>query len=221
MADFLIQKLHPALVLGYRPRIAASGALAFSAQGDWASSCILHASDTAMALLGYIADPAGLRWETKGIAARFWNLAEPLYHTGATLDELIDMLARMNLGLRTRLIEAPHAAVLEFCKRELARGELVILSYRQRGLPFRHAVLVVGVEGMVRGRLFTVHALLILDSAEKPPRLTAYNARLTCDTTKRFASYVTSDGEDGYAVVLTGAISIRPAIKRARTDKPP
>ena len=112
----------------------------------------------ALAMLGHISDPGGIRWRDRGLNAKFWRLAEPYYHTGMELSEAVEMLARLNLGLRTRLIEARHQAVLDFCEDALQRGELVILSYRPRNSPIRHAVLVCGIEGRFGGRSFDATA---------------------------------------------------------------
>lgn len=159
MADFLIQKLHPSLLLGHRPRIATSRALVFCAQGDWSSSCVLASSAMAVAMLGYIANPADVRWRNTGVSSRFWRLAEPYYHTGMALSELIDMLARLNPGLRTSLLESSHQVVLDFCEVKMKRGELVVLSYRPRSSQLHHAVLVVGIEGLLTSKNVSTSAL--------------------------------------------------------------
>jgi len=216
MPSHLVQKMHPALQLGGFPRLASRERL-FSQQSMWDSGCVLHATAMALALLGLIEEPAVLRWSSKARETKYWRIAEPYYLVGVELSELIDIVARLNWGVRTELLEASHRTVLGFCEVELRQGQLLVVNWRPVGTDFYHAALAVGIEGRTDGTRFTPHALLIIDPAEHSPVMTGYNGRLVYgDTTAkrpvRHALYFT-DNEEARQVLLTGAVAIRPPIK--------
>jgi hypothetical protein len=225
MPAHLVQKMHPALQLGGFPRIASRERL-FSQQSMWDSGCVLHATAMALALLGLIEEPAVLRWSRKARETKYWRIAEPYYLVGVELSELIDIVARLNWGVRTELLEASHRTVLSFCEFNLKQGQLLVVSWRPVATDFHHAALAVGIEGRTEGSRFTPHALLIIDPAENSPVMTGYNGRLVYGGNAakrpiRHALYVTDTGETRQ-VVLGGAVAIRPPIKRpARNSKPP
>ena len=81
--DALIQKLHPALLLGQQVMVAKSGAQLFSRQGDWDSGNTLHCAAMALALLGRLSNPAGAEPELAGFNARleFGKGKRPTYVT--------------------------------------------------------------------------------------------------------------------------------------------
>lgn len=205
---FLVQKLLPTLQPGRRLVVAGSDAALHSRQGAWDGGCALHCAAMALALLGLLRDPSGLRGAADDAGAAFWDRAWPHYLHGVTLGELRGLLAELRWGLRTAVEAESHEAVARFCERELARGRPVVASWRRPDEAGCHAALAVGVEGRTHGHRFAADTLLMLDPAEPAPRLAAHNARLTHAMPDRpgRGCYVTADGRQ--AVLLDGALSI-------------
>ncbi|OMQ68924.1 hypothetical protein AQ713_15240 [Burkholderia pseudomallei] len=163
-------------------------------------------------MLGFLSDPLNVSSRRRAPEAEFWRRAQPFYFSGVSLEELQPLIQELDVGLRPTRFEGAHADVLRFSEREVLRGRPVILTFRQSRRATLHAVLAVGIEGRRIGRTFDGHTLLVVDSAEAEPVLTAYNARLTRVAADRgrfggHARYVT--GLDQRKVVLTGAMSIR------------
>ncbi|KGD36480.1 hypothetical protein DP44_785 [Burkholderia pseudomallei] len=207
-----MQILHPALQSGQRLTLIGSNAPAFSFQGCWDGGCALHATAMALAILGRLSDPVHVSSRRRAPEAEFWRRAQPFYLSGVSLEELQALIRKLDWGLRPACFEGVHADVLGFSEREVLRGRLVILTFRQSRRATLHAVLAVGIEGRRIGRTFDGHTLLAVDSAEAEPVLVAYNARLTWTESGRgrsggHAQYVT--GFDKRKVTLTGALSIR------------
>ncbi|WP_175771976.1 hypothetical protein [Paraburkholderia phenazinium] len=219
MREFIVQRLHPRLTPGQTLRAGSKFAV-HSLQGDWDSACSLYATASAFAILGRIADPTAVSWRRRGPEADLWNRAAPLYFTGAPLTEVARVIRECDWSLQPVVIQDAHRNVLDFCEQELARGHLVIASWRPVGQSFSHAVLVVGSEGRMQGCRFLPHALLILDPAERDAPMATCNARLDYakpDSGKRsrYGTYVTA--RETFSVVLDGAVSIR----EKRVSKPP
>ncbi|AJX82368.1 hypothetical protein BG97_3187 [Burkholderia pseudomallei 7894] len=207
-----VQQLHPALQSGRRLTLVGSNTPAFSFQGCWDGGCACHATAMALAMLGFLSDPLNVSSRRRAPEAEFWRRAQPFYFSGVSLEELQPLIQELDVGLRPTRFEGAHADVLRFSEREVLRGRPVILTFRQSRRATLHAVLAVGIEGRRIGRTFDGHTLLVVDSAEAEPVLTAYNARLTRVAADRgrfggHARYVT--GLDQRKVVLTGAMSIR------------
>ncbi|MBY4870070.1 hypothetical protein [Burkholderia anthina] len=223
--EFTVQKLHPALQSGRRLTLVDSNTPAFSFQGCWDGGCALHATAMALAMLGCLSDPLNVPSRRRAPEAEFWRRAQPFYLSGVSLEELQALIRDLDRGLRPACFEGAYTDVLRFSEREVLRGRPVILTFRQSRRATLHAVLAVGIEGRKIGRTFEGHTLLVVDSAEAEPVLTAYNARLTWTEIVRgrlggHALYVT--GLDQRKVVLTGAMSIRSsATTTVRKAKPP
>lgn len=198
----LIQKLHPALRLGRRLTLATSGKPLFSRQGDWDHGSPLHCAAMALAMLGKLTDPAGIRDSDTGPESHFWDRAWPPYLYGLTLSELTTFLWELNCGVRPVTWEGSSHAVLRFCSRELAQGWPVIVLLHTRARS--SMALAVGIEGRQHRRHLKPHALLLLDPAEAPPTLIGFNARL--ETAKRLRLVTRSAVQQ---VTLGGAVSIR------------
>ncbi|WP_258187796.1 hypothetical protein [Trinickia symbiotica] len=220
-----MQKLHAALASGQRLMLTGSNVAAFSYQGSWDGGCALHSAAMAIAMLGRLSHPLRLTWRRGGAEAKFWERAEPHYLSGITFDDLSTLIRGLDWGLRPIVFEGRQTHVIGFCEREMSRGWPVIVSWRERHRAQEHAVLVVGVEGRKKGRMFQAHTLLALDPAECEPSLTVYNARLTWTVPSRGSRdaqmrYVTASYRR--LIVVTGAISIR-AVRTpvGRKRKPP
>lgn len=204
---------------------AGSKAPVQSFQGTLDSGCALHACASALAILGRIADPAAVSSRKRGPEADFWNRAAPLYFTGATLAEVAEVIRESpQWNLRPVVFEGSHRDVIEFCEREMSCGRLVIVSWRPVGVSFRHAVLVVGVEGRMQGYQFQPHALLILDPGERDAAMATCNARLNyvnavSGKRTRYGTYITAG--DKFSVVLDGAVSLRESYNPTGNAKPP
>jgi len=219
MREFIVQRLHPRLTPGQTLRAGSKFAV-HCLQGDWDSACSLYATASAFAILGRIADPTAVSWRRRGLEADLWNRAAPLYFTGATLTEVAGVIRECDWSLQPVVIEGAHRNVIDFCEQELARGHLVIASWRPVGQSLSHAVLVVGSEGRMQGCRFQPHVLLILDPAEPDAAMATCNARLdyanrTSGKRARYGTYVTA--RETFSVVLDGAVSIR----EKRSAKPP
>ncbi len=212
LMEFTVQKLLPKLRSGRRLTIVGSNVPAFSFQGAWDGGCALHATAMAIAMLGRLSDPLRVPSRRHGPEAAFWELVWPFYLDGVTLEELEALIWELGWGLRPTVFEGSHANVLQFCEREVLSGRPVIVTWRQLRRAALHAVLAVGIEGRQTGRAFEAHSLLLIDSAETEPTLTAYNARLTWGTGRssrpnESVRYITAFDER--KIVLIGAMSIR------------
>lgn len=202
----LIQKLHPALRPGQRLILASSGAPLFSRQGDWDSGSTLHCVAMALAMLGRLSDPVGVRRHPSGPGADFWDRAWPHYLHGLTLSELASFIWELNVGVRPVIGRGDPATILQFCEQELSRGAPVIVGWRSRQPLQRRASLAIGVEGLRRQRAFSPHTLLLLDPAGMEPRLAACNARLEFGKARR-TSYAAATAT--HRVAVDGVVSIR------------
>lgn len=202
----LIQALHPALRPGQQLALAGSGAPLFSRQGDWDSGSTLHCVAMALAMLGKLSDPVGIRGHCGGPEASFWDRAWPHYLHGLTLSELASFIWELNAGVRPVMAHGTSANVLRFCEQELASGTPVIVGWRSRHPLQRRTSLATGVEGLRRQRTFLPHALLLADPAGVEPGLAACNARLEFGNARRI-SYVTAAAT--HRVAIDGAVSIR------------
>lgn len=202
----LIQKLHPALRPGQRLTLAGSGAPLFSRQGDWDSGSTLHCVAMALAMLGKLSDPVDIRGRSTGDEASFWDRAWPHYLHGLTLAELASFIWELNAGVRPVMAHGTPATILRFCEEELTSGAPVIVGWRSRHPLQRRSSLAVGVEGLRRQRIFSPHALMLIDPAEAEPALAACNARLESGGA-RHASYVTATAT--HRAAIDGAVSIR------------
>jgi hypothetical protein len=140
----------------------------------------------------------------------------PYFFKGTTFRELAALIAELDCGVRTSVIErGSHREVIPFIERELARKRLVICSWRAVGESHCHAVLIAGAEGVQKAGRFEPHTFLILDPAEAPPgSMATCNARLhyageTPGRQRRYASYITASAT--FSVVLNGAVSLAKA----------
>lgn len=207
-----VQRFHSALQPGRRLTLAGSNVVAFSYQGSWDGGCALHSAALGISMLGHTLDPLHLTWRRGGAEAQFWKRAGPYYLAGITLDDLATLIGELNWGLRPAVFEGPHAEVIGFCEREIARGWPVILSWRKRRGSQHHAVLAIGIEGKQTGRVFNAQTLLVVDPSEAEPWLTVYNARLTWtgpELPKRAAHALYVTASQRQTVLVAGAVSIR------------
>lgn len=198
----LIQRLHPAVRLGQRLTLATSGNPLFSRQGDWDAGSPLHCAAMALALLGKLSNPVGIRDSDTGRDARFWDRAWPHYLHGLTLSELASFLWELNCGVRPITGQGPPGTVLRFCARELELGWPVIVALHTRARSYM--ALAIGVEGRQHSRHLRLSALLLLDPAEAEPALSGFNARLEMVQRLRLVTVRAT-----HRVRVAGAISIR------------
>lgn len=222
--EFTVQKLHPALRSGRRLLITGSNSPTFSFQGSFDSSCALHATAMALALHRRMQNPLRPTSRYSYSERDFIRRAIPYWHSGIPMADLHTLMWELNLELRPVYFEGAHADVIRFCEHEARQGQPVVMAFRERHRTCQHAVLVVGVEGRQIGRTFEGHTLLAIDSSEVEPSLAAYNARLTwSDDDRRSARHAVYETTfDRKRVVVTEAISLRPAPRRRRCpDKPP
>ena len=223
--EFTVQKLHPALCGGQRLIIRNSNAPAFSYQGAWDSACSLYCLGMAGTILGRLTDPAKVSSRRRGPEAVFWEKARPFYLSGTSLTELVDLIHDLDWKLATVVLEGAHSRIMEFCEKELSRGHLVIVNWRPVREPLFHSVLAVGLEGLMRGRKFDAHTLLVLDPGEAEPWLATCNARMSLGrgasgNRSRDALYVTASYTG--PVIADGAVSIRvTGTKRTVRAEPP
>ena len=211
----LIQKFHPGILLGHEPLSRHSKNPLFSRQGHWDGGSALHGVAMALALLGKLDDPRYVPYHDTGNERIAWEAAWPHYLHGLTLSELASFIAELNLGVQPIVHTGPARDLLPFCARELATGRPIIIAWQQPPPVIAHAALVVGIEGRQMGKTFVPHALLLLDPAQDAPRLAACNARLEL-TRSRHAVYMTAHATR--RVLLRGAVSIRPLIRKPATE---
>ncbi|MGP3659708.1 hypothetical protein ACTU9R_22300 [Burkholderia gladioli] len=211
---FIVQRFHPLI----RPALHLGAARlkipVYSGQSAWDSLCSLHAFAMALQITGRLADPSGIATRRRRIEASIRHKAAEVFQKGMTFRELADFIAELDFGLRTTLVEhGSHRKTVDFTVGELSRKRLVVVSFRAVGDSLNHAVLVIGAEGVKRGRRFEAQALLVLDPSEPPPGpFATCNARLDFagwepGEIPRYARYTTT-AHAKFAVVLNGAVSL-------------
>ena len=210
---FVVQRFHPRIRPGLSLGSASSKVAVHSQQGQWDSACALHCAAMALQISGLIADPSRIVTSRRRLEAMLWRNAVPYFFKGTTFRELAALIAELDCGVRTSVIDrGSHREVIPFIERELARKRLVICSWRAVGESHCHAVLIAGAEGVQKAGRFEPHTFLILDPAEAPPgSMATCNARLhyageTPGRQRRYASYITASAT--FSVVLNGAVSI-------------
>lgn len=211
--SFVVQRFHPRIRPGLSLGSAGSKVAVHSQQGQWDSACALHCVAMALQISGFIADPSRIVKSRRRLEATLWRNAVPYFFKGTTFRELAVLIAALDCGVRTSVIErGSHREVIPFIERELARKRLVICSFRAIGGADCHAVLIAGAEGVQQVGRFEPHTFLILDPAEAPPAsMATCNGRLhyagvTPGRQRRYASYITASA--AFSVVLNGAISL-------------
>jgi len=211
--SFVVQRFHPRIRPGLSLGSAGSKVAVHSQQGQWDSACALHCVAMALQISGFIADSSRIVRSRRRLEATLWRNAVPFFFKGTTLRELVALIAELDCGVRTSVIErGSHREVIPFIERELARKRLVICSFRSIGDAHCHAVLIAGVEGVQQARRFDAQTFLVLDPAEAPPgSMATCNARLhyaggATGQRRRYARYVTASAT--LSVVLNGAVSI-------------
>jgi hypothetical protein len=164
----------------------------------------------ALALFGLIRDVANLSKRRRGVAGRLWEAAKATYFDGADGEELAAIVDSLNTRVRVKHHAGRHRETLAFAQRQLAAGELVILSCRSRDYEMHHWVLAIGAEGLQQGSSFDPTALLVVDPGSAEPVMAGYNARLELRTCSHrgYLDYVTNDGL-ALPVRLTGAVSMK------------
>lgn len=211
---YLVQRYHPNLRIGLVPSVVHGKRLMpiHCQQGTWDSACGAHCAAIAMALLGEIHDVAVLSERRNGVAARLWKAAQATYFDGVDVTQLAEMIRKTGVERRIITCTSSHARCLNFILTQLARGRIVIASWRSRRGHQHHFVVVHGIEGMQNGHRFTPTALLALDPWVGEPFLCGYNSRLefTNHQPPRSASYILYKCSNGskLAVTLTSTLSI-------------
>jgi len=220
--SFVVQRFHPRIRPGLSFGSVSSKVAVHSQQGQWDSACALHCVAMALQIGGFIADSSRIGKSRRRLEATLWRNAVPYFFKGTTFRELAALIAKLDCGIRTSVIErGSHREVIPFIERELARKRLVICSWRTVGESHRHAVLISGAEGVQKAGRFEPHTFLILDPAEAPPgSMATCNARLhyaggTPGRQRRYASYITASST--LSVVLDGAVSLT----KPEPQKPP
>jgi hypothetical protein len=211
--SFVVQRFHPRIRPGLSLGSAGSKVAVHSQQGQWDSACALHCVAMALQISGFIADSSRIVRSRRRLEAALWRNAVPFFFSGTTLRELAALIAELDCGVRTSVIErGSHREVIPFIEGELARKRLVICSWRAVGESHCHAVLIAGAEGVQKAGRFEPHTFLILDPAEaSPASMATCNARLNyangaSGQRRRYASYLTTGAT--LSVVINGAVSI-------------
>lgn len=221
--SFVVQRLHPRLLLGRYLGAASSKLPAHSQQSRWDSACAMHCLAMVLQIAGLIADPSGIATRRRRLEAKLWRKTIEVFPKGITFAELAAFIAELDGGLRTKLLErGAHREAAAFVQGELARQRLVICSWREVGaLQHNHAVLAIGVAGVQRKGQLKPNTLLLLDPAEgQPTAMATCNAQLEYAEREsgklwRYARYTTAS--ETLCVVLNGAISI----EVGKPKKPP
>lgn len=181
-------------------------------QGDLDGACGAHCAAMALTLLGRIVNVSALSKRTKGVAARLWQAAQATYFDGTTASELAAMIESVDADLHIEHTTGTHRRCLEFVQQQFDAGRLVIFAWRSKSGKDHHWVLVVGMEGMQHGRVFTPQTFLMLDPGAPPPVLCGYNARLSFASSSklygaRYLPFLDADGGT-MPVTLTSAVAI-------------
>ena len=213
-AEFLVQRLHPRLLLGYTLR-AADGRRArlYCRQGEFDGACGLNCAAMMLALLDYLPEPTLISTAKKGAAAKLWQLAKPTFFDGINEYGLAELLGKLDLDLSVKPFSGTHAKTTAFVLKNIDRGGLVITGWRTADKKAEHWVLAVGTEGPQIGKSYRPQVLLVLDASLPEPTLCGYNGRLHLAgmppaKDRRFVQYVTNDGCE-FPVTLTSAVAIR------------
>jgi len=208
---YLQQRFHPRLKIGYTAlaEVGKKTVPVHCRQGEIDGACGTYCAVMALTILSKINNPSVLVDSRTGVAARLWRAARESYFDGIKAKSLADLLASIDADVKIAIDTRSRRSVLMFSKEQLALSRLVILSWRTRKYTLHHWVLVVGMEGIQRGRTFTPMAFLCLDPGAEYPVLCGYNGRLEFDESESgVGRYYCTDDTDALSVTLTGAVSL-------------
>lgn len=211
--SFVVQRLHPCLRPGLYLGAAGSKLPVHSQQSRWDAACAMHCLAMVLHIAGLVSDPSQIATRRRRLEAALWRKTVEVFQSGITFGELAKFIARLDCGLRTKLLEhGAHREAVAFVESELARQRLVICSWREVGTLHNHAAVAIGVSGFERKRQIKPNTLLLLDPAEGPPTaMSTCNAQVDYADSesgdlRRYARYTTAT--ETLSVVLNGAISI-------------
>jgi hypothetical protein len=208
---YIQQRFHPRLKIGYTA-LAVIGKRTVPVhcrQGEIDGACGTYCAVMALTILSKINNPSILVERRSGVAARLWHLARESYFDGIKAKSLADLLESIGADIQIAVDARSRRSVLMFSKEQLSLSRLVILSWRTRKYTLHHWVLVVGIEGLQRGRTFIPTTFLCLDPGAEYPILCGYNGRLELDESESGAGrYYCTDDTDAVSVTLTGAVSL-------------
>lgn len=217
MASFLQQRFYPTLRMGFRPTVARGNwdIPLHCRQGRWDGASGLHCAAMALTLLGKISDVTTLSGQHTTVAGRLWKASLATYFSGLHTGKLALLILSLKAGVKVDCRFKGHQKVLDFTKKQLSEGGLVIVTWSNREGADGHFVLVHGVEGTQSGRTFTPTALLVLDPDAAEPSFGGYNGRLefTSHSARRDSSYITYIENSGLtqSVTLTSALAMKVA----------
>jgi|SRR5450830_97991 len=208
---YIQQRFHPRLKIGYTAlaEIGKKTVPVHCRQGEIDGACGTYCAVMALTILSKINNPSILVDSRTGVAARLWRAARESYFDGIKAKSLAGLLESIDAGIQIAVDARSRRSVFMFSKEQLALSRLVILSWRTRKYTLHHWVLVVGIEGIQQGRIFTPTTFLCLDSGAEYPMLCGYNGRLEFDEAGAgVGRYYCTDDTSAISVTLTGAVSL-------------
>ena len=185
------QRVHPALIVGHVLTVKSkreAPSSVFYRQSEFCGCCGLMVLAMILVAFGLAKSYALTEMSRRkyGVPSDVWREFEDIYFCGVESLDFVERIHRLNLPL---VITARHkdAADLDwFAISNLAKGELVALSFKSvLTRRTNHFVLAVGSEGVQTGRKARTDTLLLLDSSATEPVFRAFNARLRMSETSQ------------------------------------
>lgn len=180
------------------------------------SACALHAIAMAFIVLDLAKRSALLVMSTRkyGVAADLYELLGFSWHQGLFADAVVDALEALKLPITVRWTDGFDNGVDAFAVDALKRGTLCLIAYESFKDRHRHFILGVGCAGVMRGAVFEIDSLLVLDPSTDALPFSCCNGMLRIDKPVDFARRQTSvrwryeSAGDAEPVRLMSAISV-------------
>ena len=185
------QRVHPALIVGHVLTVKSNREAPMAVlyrQSEFDGACGLIVFAMILVVLGLAKSNALTEMSRRrhGIPSCVWKEFHDVYFSGVESLDFVERIHRLHLPL---VITARHkdAADLDwFAISNLAKGELVALSFKSvLTRRTNHWALAVGSEGVQCGREAQTDTLLLLDSSATEPVFRAFNARLRMSETSQ------------------------------------
>lgn len=215
MASYLVQRLHPALLLGPELRVRYGKNPAHRLllrQGSLDSACGLYSLAMALVLLGLISHDTAVRLLNSRIAS-IRSLAKDLKETffhGLTAEDLVTAVQSTALDVHADFYDVQHRACLNHALKALHKAQVPLVILDAKKGHFAHWVVVVGVEGQQEGKKFEPQTLLLLDPGAGSYPYCAFNARLSLSRISLGKAYrYTSEARESRLYRLGGCVVLR------------
>jgi hypothetical protein len=221
MAEFLVQRLHPALRLGFELRASPGKGREFGVllrQGSLDNACGLYCVVMALILVGAVDRDAAVELlnAQRGALRRLARQATPAFVEGMDANELVESIEVTTSEVAIDRITGSHRAALVHTLQALRKGSIAIIDVKSRDAGFWHWIVVVGIEGIQRERRIEPRTLLALDPNSRGWPYCGYNARLHLTEPRPGARYLryTSSATPRTLVTMSSSVALSSRVSK-------